>query len=352
MNQLEIDYLAVGDGKKSGDAVAIRYGDFSDVNLQYVIVIDGGTKASGEKLVNLIKETYGTNTVDLIVCTHPDGDHASGLRTVMEELNVHEIWMHLPWNHSERIRDLFHDGRITDESLKRQLRKGYKYAYELEQIAIEKGVKITEPFSGLTYGNGILKVLGPTDNYYEELLPDFARSPQSKKDASESLFSKGMSGIKSAINWIEERLDVETLDNSGETSAENNSSAVVLLDLNDKKFLFPGDVGIPSLNNVIEYAEANYIDISNLECLMVPHHGSQRNIGPDILDTIKAKLALVSASAEAEKHPSYKVTNALKRRGSKVYTTEGQTKIYHDNVAAREGVSQAQEFPFQDKVQE
>ncbi|HLV39997.1 MBL fold metallo-hydrolase, partial [Xanthomarina sp.] len=80
---LEIDFLAVGNGEKSGDAIAFRYGDFTDPNKQKVIVIDGGTKESGKELCTLIKSTYHTNTIDLVVCTHPDGDHASGLTEVL-----------------------------------------------------------------------------------------------------------------------------------------------------------------------------------------------------------------------------------------------------------------------------
>ncbi len=351
MMQLEIDYLPVGNGKKSGDAIALRYGDFSDPNRQNVIVIDGGTKTSGQELVNLIRDTYKTTVVDLIICTHPDGDHASGLTAVMENFTVLNLWMHLPWEHSDRICNLFHDGRITDQSLKRQLRRGYKYALALENLAKKKGVDITEPFSGLEFDNGIIKILGPTDDYYRALLPDFARSPESKKTVLENIFTKGLSGIKSAVEWIEESLDIETLDDSGETSAENSSSAVTLLTINNKKFLFPGDTGIESLNEVIEYSRGQGIDLTDLECLVVPHHGSQRNVSPNILDNIKAKLSLVSASKEAEKHPSFKVTNALRRRGSRVYTTEGQKKIYNDQVALRPGVGPAEEFPFQSKVQ-
>ena len=50
-NSLEIDFLAVGNGEKSGDAIAIRYGDFDDKQKQYTIIIDGGTIDSGKELI-------------------------------------------------------------------------------------------------------------------------------------------------------------------------------------------------------------------------------------------------------------------------------------------------------------
>ena len=52
------------------------------------MVVDGGTKESGKKIVEHIKIYYGTTHVDYVVNTHPDQDPASGLSVGMEELTV------------------------------------------------------------------------------------------------------------------------------------------------------------------------------------------------------------------------------------------------------------------------
>ena len=52
------------------------------------MVIDGGTLDSGERLVNHIKTRTGPAGSHLVVSTHPDGDHSSGLTVVLEELEV------------------------------------------------------------------------------------------------------------------------------------------------------------------------------------------------------------------------------------------------------------------------
>lgn len=354
MNQLEIDMLVVGEGEKSGDAIAYRFGNFSDKQKQYVVVIDGGSKDSGKELVNLIKTHYGTRFVDLVISTHPDSDHTSGLRVVMEELLVSQLWMHLPWNHSERIRNLFKDGRITDESLKKRLRNAYRYAYELEELAIEKGVEITEPFAGTNFLDGIIKVLGPTEEYYEELLVESAKSPETKNEGlTGTTLGRTFSSLKaSVLSWIEETFDVELLDESGETTAENNSSVVSLLTLDNKKHLFTGDAGIPALKNVIEYSDEQGIDISNLNWKQAPHHGSQRNISPSIMDAIKSKVVYISASRGAPKHPSFKVTNAYIRRGSSVFTTEETNILYRTNSPTRNGYGPLTAYNFKTQVQE
>src|SRR5260221_14328780 len=107
----EVDFQAVGDKGKSGDAIALRLWDGADRSRQAVIVIDGGFADSGKTLVEHIRNYYGTSTVDLVVSTHPDGDHSAGLKTVLEELEVKQLWMHQPWKHVNGISDYFKDGR-------------------------------------------------------------------------------------------------------------------------------------------------------------------------------------------------------------------------------------------------
>jgi beta-lactamase superfamily II metal-dependent hydrolase len=345
-NSLEIDFLPVGNGEKSGDAIAFRYGDFSDAQKQYIVVIDGGTLDSGKALVEHIKEFYGSY-VDLVVLTHPDGDHSSGLREVLNELKVGELWMHRPWEHSEEILNLFVDGRITSNSLSERLKEAYNYAYELEEIAVEKNITIKEPFAGLTFNNDVIKVLGPSEDFYESLIPAFTKSPEQK-----GVLEKALSGVKEAINWIVETMQIETLSEDGNTSAENNSSAIVLFDFDSDKYLFTGDAGIEGLQGAIDYSNSNYIDISSIQLFQVPHHGSHRNISPSILDQISCSVAVISASKNAPKHPSKKVVNALIRRGAKVFATKGQLKHYNKNCPTRSGYSAATPLPFYEQVEE
>src|SRR5438874_5935514 len=112
----EIDFMAVGDGERSGDAIALRFGNLQQ-GQQTVVVIDGGTTEAGEALVNHIKTYYKTETVDAVICTHSDGDHACGLTGVLESLKVKKLLMHLPWEHAKGIDDFFKDPKITANSL-------------------------------------------------------------------------------------------------------------------------------------------------------------------------------------------------------------------------------------------
>lgn len=347
----EVDFHPVGDGEKGGDAITIQYGRLNSVYnySQKVIVIDGGTLASGEKIVKHIKNVYKTDTVDLIINTHPDNDHCSGLREVINNLTVKEIWIHRPWLSSNKFLGMFRDGRITSSSLKEKLKDALNIVSEIESLAKSKGITLREPFTGLTFDNGVITVLGPTQDFYKKLLPQFRCTPQ---PVNESLFSKAFSAVKDTVQMIAEAMYIETLDESGETSPENNTSVISLFSYAGKKVLFTGDAGMPALKQVIEIAADNNIALNNLHVLQVPHHGSKRNVSPIILNSIKAENAYISCPKEgAPKHPAKKVTNALIRRNMKPFHTKGNILCHNHNTPTRAGYISATPIPFYDQVE-
>jgi len=348
----EIDFHPVGDGEKGGDAITIQYGRLnSQYNFsQKVIVIDGGTLESGKKIVKHIQDVYNTDTVNLMINSHPDNDHCSGLREIINNLTVEEMWLHRPWLLSKELLDIFKDGRITGNSLKGRLKDALNIVSELETIAKQKGTKLKEPFTGLIYDDGVIKVLGPTENYYTELLPLFRTTPE---PVNESFIRKTFSALKENINMVFESMNIETLNESGETSPENNSSVVSLFSFAGQKVLFTGDAGIPALTRAISFANQNSIVLNNLSVLQVPHHGSKRNVSPNILDSIKAEGAYISCPKEGDpKHPAKKVTNALIRRNMKPFQTQGNILTKRCKTPRREGYSSAPQIPFYNQVED
>lgn len=348
----EIDFLPVGDGEKSGDAIAVRFGDLhANPPSQTVIVIDGGTTDSGNALVQHIRTHYHTSTVNLVVSTHPDADHASGLKVVLEELNVSALLMHRPWEHAADVRELFNDPRLTPNGLERIIEKSLAYAHELEEIAIRKEIPIYEPFTGVNGFNGALRVLGPTKEYYESLIPNFRSTPAAAVPEP-SILQRALRAAGEAITWVAETMEIETLTDDGETSAENNSSAILLLQIDGHSILFTGDAGIPALTAAHEHATSIGVDLTKLRFLQVPHHGSKRNVGPTILNEIRSSTAFISAAKEgAPKHPAKKVINALIRRQARVYGTQGVPILHSHNTPDR-GWGPATALPFSLEVEE
>jgi beta-lactamase superfamily II metal-dependent hydrolase len=363
---IEIDFLAVGDASKSGDAIAVRFGNLHGKREeQTVITIDGGTKESGDNLVEHIKTHFGTTSVDFAFLTHPDADHASGMCEVLEKLKVGAVVMHRPWEHSEAIHDLFDDGRTSPDSISERSRENLAAAHEVEKLALAKNIDIIEPFAGLATPDGIIRVLGPTQDFYRESLTRFDYMPELAEVTAKSFSMSLFNAAAQVINWVAEKWDSELLVEPGDdaTSPENNSSMILLITVNDKHHLFTGDAGVPALSGALDYAANILVDWSKLKFIQTPHHGSKRNIGPSVLNrlfggpkplgNIPNKTTFVSAAKEGDpKHPNKRVTNAFLRRGVKSFVTAGQGKRHHDDAPAREGWSSATPIPFYEQVED
>ena len=342
----EVDFLAVGTESQNGDAIALRYGNFSDRDSYRIVVIDGGFKETGDKLVEHIKKFYDTSDeprVDLVISSHPDLDHASGLRVVLEELDVRELWMHKPWLHSETVK-AFTKGQKS--ALDEALQEGVETAKELEDLAEEHGIPIVEPFEGLETDDGVLRVLGPSEEFYKELVEEIA--DKEKATARRTLLERARALAATLLRTLQETWNgpeelVEPDENA--TGPRNQTSTVVLAQLDDKRFLFTGDAGVQALERAVE---AGGGDLA-LTHLQIPHHGSKRNVGPSILDVLlglrlseegatTGKRAIVSCAKKGKpKHPSRRVTNAAIRRGAEVFTTQGNGLWHHSNGRQRDG---------------
>lgn len=352
----EIDFIPVGtDSERSGDAIACRYFDAS--GNQEVIVVDGGTLESGQQLVDHITTHYKTNKVAHVVNTHPDQDHASGLSVILESMDVERLWMHQPWNHSSRIRDLFHDGRMTDDSLAQRIADALRAAKKLESIAQQKGIPISEPFQGLYIGP--FRVLHPSIEKYEQLVPQFPGTPESKLDAATSKLAKAFKSMKEAVFTVVESLNVETLQNDAATSAANESSVVLLGILGDRRALLTSDAGVEALSLAADYAAAIGEHLPNAEFVQIPHHGSRNNVTPVILNRIlgpkgqeHTRTAFVSAGGKSSTHPRRVVTNAFYRRGCRVVAAKGRACCHRYRAPARQGWNTAAHLPLYDTVEE
>jgi glyoxylase-like metal-dependent hydrolase (beta-lactamase superfamily II) len=160
----EIDFLKM-ESKKSGDAIPIRY---SINGITRIHVTDGGYLETGEKVVEHINKYYGTpTTIDSIIVSHPDGDHANGLRKVIENFEISEIWMLRPWLYVDDLIDRFTKFTNKDNLIKR-LKDIYPNILAIEELAINQNIPIYEPFQGAKIGE--FTVLAPSKKRYLDLV--------------------------------------------------------------------------------------------------------------------------------------------------------------------------------------
>jgi beta-lactamase superfamily II metal-dependent hydrolase len=94
----EFDFLPVGDGDRSGDAIALRFAEPGTG--QWVTgVVDAGFEHDGDAIVEHVREHYGTDYLNFFLSTHPDADHINGAGKVMRGLRVGALMVHHPAIH-------------------------------------------------------------------------------------------------------------------------------------------------------------------------------------------------------------------------------------------------------------
>ena len=345
----EIDIIGVGKESKSGDAIAIRWDNLlGERDEQRVVIIDGGFRDSGNDVVAHVKKYYKTDIIDAVISTHPDQDHVNGLHVVLEELSVKQLWIHKPWEHNEGLAEAFIDGRVTDESIARRLRESLDAASELVAKAENDGVTIIEPFRGLSlYDEGEFYVLGPTEEFYESLIPDFDGMPPSgQSPKTHSLLAEFASTVARKVRKFFSTWGEDELDDDDTTSAKNNSSVISQLVVDGRRSLFTSDAGVTALSHVADHLELS--EQVDLHFVQIPHHGSRRNVGPTVLNRLIGKAvqegetrnisAIASTAKKGEpKHPRKAVMNAFTHRGVKALATRGETIRHGHNAPDREG---------------
>ena len=362
----EVDFVGVGAQSKSGDAIALRWGNLSGGrHEQRVVIIDGGFKESGGDVVDHVKQHFATDWVDAVVSTHPDQDHVNGLHVVLEGLGIKELWIHKPWEHNTGLAEQFVDGWVPDNSPGVLLQESLNSANDLVAKAEKLGIRIVEPFTGTSlYNQGEFRIFGPSRDYYQRLISDFDGMPESGRTEmsrvirSRVLFEEAVATVKRVIaKW-----GVDKLDNEDTTTAKNNSSVISGLAFDGRLLLFTADAGITALSRAADEIKTS-LPAVKLRLMQIPHHGSKRNVGPEVLDKLvgppvvegqtRGILAVASTAKFGEpKHPSKAVMNAFTHRGAGAYATRGKTLCARFGTEARRGWGPAEPEQYHRSYQE
>jgi len=80
LQDLEVHFVDVG----QGDAILVISPNGS------VMLVDGGPRTAGEKIVSYLKAA-GITSIDKLVATHPHEDHIGGLLSVLDEFEVKKV---------------------------------------------------------------------------------------------------------------------------------------------------------------------------------------------------------------------------------------------------------------------
>ena len=270
----------------------------------------GGNKGDIEKLRGHLRQR-NINFLNAVVCTHPHDDHAAGLLELLKDksIGIGSAYMHVPQWHVDAAQVEKTLKSVAGSAEADTIRKSLATAKDLVAAFTARGITVTEPFAGTPVE--FLTVVGPSLKYYEELIGEFTDEQTIRAVDTQDSLHKMWSALH---DHAVEALDTE-LPEDPQTTPENNSSVILAVVQNDKKYLFTSDAGVPALQKASEA-----FNLAGCHWMQIPHHGSRRNINPALVKHFSPAHAWASAEG-SRKHPRRAVVNAFKEAGAVVCST-------------------------------
>jgi len=337
-------------GVKDGDANIITL-QKEDKNL--VILIDSGEAEYANYVISKLDTVLAIENKaapDLIVCTHYDSDHISGMLEIIKhyvkkKATIGEVWLHRPTNEfkslvkesidykSDMLEVVPTYNRFVIESYftgQNQLKEAKLIIESLNQLdelvtyIDSKHIPIKEPFAGDKYSPDWLEieVFGPSVVYFNHLFP---RGIILKDLITEEIELSSSCKIKSANGILIS--DCEILDSNShkkKVTKTNGASIIININVNGDNLLFTGDADIKSFKAIENYQEK----LSNLYFLKIPHHASRNNLSTELINIMRPKYAAVSG----DKYIDDEVVGCLRAHGSKVSILDNSESDYSISI--------------------
>jgi beta-lactamase superfamily II metal-dependent hydrolase len=275
-----------------GDCLFIQ--SFDAEGNDFNILIDGGTAATFEfSLLPLLKKIP---CVDLIVLTHIDSDHISGLIRLIKHSIFKTLRTKFFWVNGANLIRLGDGEKIS-----------YNQGVVLETLLLDLKVEsaaIVTVHEGLVMPMPIgiaVEVLSPTRQILDELFKNWPTIPESEQNAP----TKISSGAKSQLSKGNLE-DLAKLTFAPTTSIKddifNSSSISFVLRLPDTSILLLGDARPEIIAESLlshGYSSDNKLSVDYVK---VSHHGSLNNTSCDMLDLIQGEAYLISTNGGNAHH--------------------------------------------------
>ncbi len=236
-----------------------------------VIIIDGGFVNTARASIVPFLEGQNITTIDLMILTHPDMDHVSGLREIIRELDVSEIW------------DPGFDGDTQTYQ-----------NFETEAQA-EAGVRYYAPLE-------------------DQIVTDVSLDTD---DVAERRIVIGQPETFDGLQIIPLHTD-DFLDGPTHAYDVNNSSIVVKVVFGENSILFTGDANGRGNNASPEETETNgpfFTEAALLQVetaspgilqstvLKAPHHGSLTSSSTQFLEKVRPQWVVISSGVTSSNLP-------------------------------------------------
>jgi hypothetical protein len=276
-----------------GDALMLSF--IGDDGKKHNILIDGGMP--GEYNKHLKKEIERINindeNIDLAVVTHIDLDHIGGiLRLFSEESDrslIKEIWFNskkLIAPYINMSHDAYLEVRMLDVPKESKHNLGTKEGNTLEEILGATSIRWHN--TPLVSSTTLYEMYGAKITI---LSPNMEKLSKIDKVWPPNLSSK--------VRDHAESIDtLSKLDFEEDESPSNGSSIALLIEINNKKYLFLADahpsIIVSSLKN-LNYSKSNKLVV---DFVKISHHSSKGNTSPELLEIIDCNNFIISTNGK------------------------------------------------------
>jgi hypothetical protein len=292
---------------RHGDALWIEYGDEDAPNR---ILVDGGPRSriTMERLGGLFDERVrsrpaGTNDFELIVVSHIDADHITGILQLFESrelpLKPRDVWFNA-WQHLPT--DLL--GAKQGEALSAAIvRRGLPWNADFDGQAVM--VPDSGPLPVVELPDGMrLTLLSPTRAGLARLRPVWEREV---KKAGMVPGEAGERQVAQPDRLGDREIDPDALaaepfEEDG--SAANGASIAMLAEFDGKALLLTGDAHGGTLSECLRrLADERGLAKIRVDAFKLSHHGSKYNVSREVLDLVDCDRYLFSTNGDIFGHP-------------------------------------------------
>lgn len=316
----------------NGDCILVEYIQ------SHFILIDGGYVDTYKNYLapalNAIEDSGGI--IDLLIVTHIDQDHISGIIKLFEserhQIQINNIWYN-GYRHIQSVAKIsdnpdtvIHKNICKENNDEKNSTISAKQGCTLSTHIKKSGINWNSPTQGavikapltVVLDKCIIHVLSPNDDRIKDLslfwkkelikkgLLLKAHSSDYWDDAFEFSLSMDKPGFHFHTKKVSSHIDLEKIKNTeyvADNSATNGSSISFILEVDGKRVLFLGDSHAETIvDSLIEqYGEENkpiWFDAVKLS-----HHGSYNNNSPELFKLIDSDKWMILTNGQGYNHP-------------------------------------------------
>lgn len=305
----------------------------------HYILIDGGyVDTYREYLLPKLRELYESGShLDLLVVTHIDSDHISGIIKLLEEtpnlIPIDNIWYNgyrnvQKCNIEKEMEETVSHHNICKESLKDETKPvSAKQGCTLSSLIQRSGIPWNIQFdsnivvspNSISIGTLIVHILSPNNEdiadvskYWRKCLLKTGLLEKEHchefwDDAFEFCMGQDKPGFQFHTRQVGSINDLEAIRSSSQytpdSSSTNGSSIAFILEYEGKRILCLGDAHAETIVDSLRqlYVDADFPIV--FDAIKLSHHGSFNNNSPELLNMIDSSIWIVSTNGDTYDHP-------------------------------------------------